>query len=144
MEKDLEPWYEHYVCDNCFKPVMECECFGGHMPCYLVHIDKDLQPAIEILNRKGYTTKHCCAGHKPDDRIYIMFYKSLLFADGNTPMPKSFALTGKNMIEWKPDERPRDTPAYWSMRENAFADLMDWCNSLEPIGVGAVPYDDEW
>ena len=54
--------YEEYVCLKCFNQLNKCVC-KNYPPKELIHIDKDIQEHIRILNQKGYLTKYCCAGH---------------------------------------------------------------------------------
>lgn len=53
-----------------FQPCPKTSCIGE-----VVEIDDLLLPVIIELNKKGYTTKYCCAGHYYDHPInsYIMF-----------------------------------------------------------------------
>lgn len=60
----------NYVCPNCFYKLRYCKC-DSEYPLYLIHIDKNIQKHIQILNKKGYKTKFCCEGH--NKYCYITF-----------------------------------------------------------------------
>lgn len=44
-----------------------------------VEIDDEIAPIIVLLNKKGYHTKYCCAGHEENKvpQLYIMFQKPM-------------------------------------------------------------------
>lgn len=69
--------YFGYVCPRCFSQLQDCEC--PRYPQSLLQIDKGIQPAVRMLNRKGYATTGCCEGHyKPDGHAttYICFLEN--------------------------------------------------------------------
>lgn len=59
-------------CSNCFKKI--CRCGKPR-----VEIDYYIYPAIYELNRKGYATNSCCAGHENSEHLstYISFYEEI-------------------------------------------------------------------
>lgn len=59
-------------CSNCFKKI--CRCGKPK-----VEIDYYIYPAIYELNRKGYATNSCCAGHENSEHLstYISFSEEI-------------------------------------------------------------------
>lgn len=62
MNKDKEV-YINYVCPHCMNVLNKCTC-ELFPPYYLIHIDKNIQEHIRILNERGYHTIYCCEGHR--------------------------------------------------------------------------------
>lgn len=72
--------YLRYVCENCFKTLDECTC--ARRPSGLVSIDREIQPHISLLNRKGYMTKFCCSGHESNGECgHVSFWRSFSVSD---------------------------------------------------------------
>lgn len=71
MEKNKD-FYINYVCPNCWYTLDSCIC-ELFPPYYLIHIDKNIQEHIRILNEKGYRTMYCCEGHNGGSNTYIAF-----------------------------------------------------------------------
>lgn len=65
------------ICSNCW----EINCMCNQRQC--VVIDDEIDDIICILNKKGYKTRNCCAGHIRDEyvpmQIYIQFYRKYNF-----------------------------------------------------------------
>ena len=64
--------YINYVCPHCMNVLNKCTC-ELFPPYYLIHIDKNIQEHIRILNEKGYRTVYCCEGHGRGSNTYITF-----------------------------------------------------------------------
>lgn len=81
---------ETLMCDTCLNNFCECTCnwpdddFENH----LFEVDDNIQPALTILNQKGYVTRYSCSGHSEDKftNAYIMFDRPYQFDD----MPKGW------------------------------------------------------
>ena len=64
--------YKRAACPYCFHNVKHCTCLS--FPKVFLDIDENIQPAILILNRKGYFTEACCEGHSwREDQASIAF-----------------------------------------------------------------------
>lgn len=63
------------VCNICFKE--NCGETHGNLIKEIVEIDDDILETIRTLNKKGYVTEYCCAGHVSEKdispEIYIYF-----------------------------------------------------------------------
>jgi len=75
--------------DWLFCPITSC---GGNV----IEVDELLLPVIKILNKKGYNTKFCCAGHTYDNypNTYINFEKDVEIP--NLPQGFEFDKVGIN------------------------------------------------
>lgn len=65
-----------YVCSKCFQTASKCKCKADRHR-HWIEIDEPLQKVIYILNKKGYKTNYCCAGHSNKDNTYIYFINKL-------------------------------------------------------------------
>ena len=56
---------QRYMCPYCFKlyKLKEAKKMAFHCCDTLVGIDKDIAEDIALMNKKGYQTEYCCAGH---------------------------------------------------------------------------------
>ncbi len=64
-------YYNDFPCLNCHKN-------------YCVEIDDDIYDSIIELNKKGYRTKFCCAGHSEKKRHDVGGYISFSYPNRNT------------------------------------------------------------
>lgn len=93
-----------YVCPTCIHEVEDCRC--PDYPYYLVQIDRLMVPIIEELNRKGFRTTGCCAGHCSKELafrqsgIYICFEKDYDFDEPFPEGPRYWKL--KHCLEFIP------------------------------------------
>ena len=121
--------YINYVCPNCMNTLDLCIC-TLFPPYYLIHIDKNIQEHIRILNKKGYRTMYCCEGHNAGSNTYITFSFDY-FSDIGTP--KGF----------KYDKKRRTISYVYSMKlkeetikkikTEKLAELLEWIKSLPEI-----------
>lgn len=125
MKKNKEA-YINYVCPHCWNILDSCTC-ELFPPYYLIHIDKNIQEHIRVLNEKGYRTMYCCEGHGKGSNTYISFSDD--YFDG-METPNGF----------KYDEKRKTITYSYSMRlteekieklkAEKLAVLLEWVNSL--------------
>lgn len=100
------------------------------LPDGYVEIDELIAPTIQVLNRKGYTTRFCCSGHPENDWLYrdsgeeAGYHKSanslncyIMFAEGITlpDLPDGFEAEENTYYQL-----PRLVIKKWYVVENAF------------------------
>ena len=93
MNKNKEV-YMNYICPYCWYTLDNCIC-ELFPPYYLIHIDKNIQEHIRILNQKGYRTMYCCEGHNGGSNVYISFTENY-FEEIN--IPKGFKYDRKRKM----------------------------------------------
>lgn len=124
-----------YVCPRCINEVEQCTC--NHYPGYLIQIDRLLVPVIRELNRKGYQTSYCCAGHPffrsnnfIDQLIYIAFRRTY---DFSIPFPNGskYRKSGNMICYDIPDEGIEwDADTLRIYQEESIHKLLDWAEAL--------------
>lgn len=139
-----------YMCMNCFETyvfsdlntkdkygmysVARCpktNCFGD-----IIEIDELMLLPITILNKKGYMTEFCCAGHYYDNIVntYIKFSDNYKFPH----LPKGFKLESEsynNTIRKKYDYI--DLSDYERCKEiiQTSLDLLEWVDGLDEYKI---------
>lgn len=132
MKRNKEA-YNNYVCPQCMNTLDGCDC-ELYPPYYLIHIDKNIQEHIRILNKKGYRTVYCCEGHSRGSNTYITFFNDY-FEYIDTPVGFKY-------------DRKRKTITYtyrMSMTEEKIEKLkteklsilLEWAKSLPDRRVGS-------
>jgi hypothetical protein len=122
--------YEEYVCPDCFNTVDKCVC-KIYPPRHIIHIDKDIQEHIRILNQKGYKTVFSCSSHWKDYKnsvteIYIYFVNWVEFSN----IPYGFTKDTKhNIIRYKYSKNLSDEEFKQIQKEQLY-NLLKWCNEL--------------
>lgn len=89
---NLKIWNEEYSC-----PIKDC---SGEV----VELDEMITPTIILLNKKGYHTSYCCAGHIDKDCGYISFTE----------------YDGMEYEEYLPDHYPEGTFTYQPEQKSIF------------------------
>lgn len=118
-----------YVCPNCIREIEDCRC--SSYPYYLVQIDRLMLPIIRELNKNGYRTTGCCAGHPVENnpisaRVYINFKKPYSFSE---PLPEG-AIWSKiaNSISFETNcKNYKDLLAF---QQDSLDKLSDWAEML--------------
>ena len=90
-----------------------------------IEIDDNIRPIIEILNRKGYTTRWCCGGDHPEKGfvyVYITFEHLYKFDD----LPRGYKYKDKIGLLSYTYTKHFD----YLRHEKAVGDLMVWAELL--------------
>lgn len=135
-----------YICDNCYYEDYKCECdwvddeeFDKHM----IEVDYEIQPAVTILNQKGYKTKSSCSGHSDIEPLgtYIAFERPYQFNTLPDGWRYDFFTYRKIRKEYRHIMRPWRIPSkvLHSMNEverdnyieKVNSDLITWAEELE-------------
>lgn len=120
-----------YICPHCYYELTECRCSG--YPYYLVQVDKLMVPVVRLLNKKGYITTACCAGHLDDLRgrtIYVAFEKEHEFGI-NLPSGAEYAKTGRCVQYRIPDDMTKSQFSHFQSR--CIEQFVNWVNNLPSI-----------
>lgn len=114
------------LCMNCFEPKGKCHC---DYYCF-VDIDDDFIEHIQLLNKKGYYTEYCCAGHIDDIwfRPYITFKYKYKFKT----LPKYFRWEERfdglyYTVKW---EENNDMKWRQKIATESRKALLDWIKEL--------------
>lgn len=118
-----------YICPNCLREVEDCRC--DSYPYYLVQIDRLILPTIRELNKKGYKTTGCCAGHPDKDNpnfvgIYICFDQDY---DFDEPIPDG-GIYSKNKHSVHFNYECTDYEVLVQFQYDALDKLSDWVEML--------------
>ena len=117
--------------------VDECTCSG--YPYYLIQIDRLVAPVIKVLNKKGYQTSSCCAGHPGykeiccDQFTYISFRETYSL-EKQLPDGAVFRKDG-NMVCFDVPEEEKT----WTVQElkeyqkKCIEKLLTWAEALPSI-----------
>ena len=118
-----------YVCPTCIRDVEDCRC--AVYPYYLVQIDKLMVPIIRELNKKGYRTTGCCAGH-PDDAAFTVSGVYIAFAeeyDFDEPFPEGGKYSkSRHTIQYQPTVEGYDN--LLAFQQETLDKLADWVEAL--------------
>ncbi len=121
-----------YVCPYCMYDLDGCQC--SSYPYQLIQIDTKILPVIRMLNKKGYRTVSCCAGHmikKADSShcIYIGFAEKYDFA---VPYPYGGIFTQEGILRYEfPENAEGEEGDFIEMiQEEILMDLLEWAESL--------------
>jgi predicted DsbA family dithiol-disulfide isomerase len=118
--------YMNYICPYCWFTLDNCIC-ELFPPYYLIHIDKNIQEHIRILNKKGYYTVYCCEGHNGGSNTYITFADDYLKEIGT---PEGFKYDKKRkMITYTYSTRLTKEKIE-KLKKEKLALLLEWCKSL--------------
>ena len=123
------PGYLDYVCPNCFKSLIECEC--EYAPYRLINIDRNIQDQIRILNNKGYMTTYCCESHCVTDSIYISFAVNYGIGD-ELPIPEGFVFKKNNngLYYTYKNKKNLDNKKFFEIKNKQLDILLNWCKEL--------------
>ena len=125
MTKNKE-YYINYVCPYCLNTLDNCTC-ELFPPYHLIHIDKNIQEHIKILNDKGYRTMYCCEGHGVSSNTYISFAMDY-FKD--IKAPKGFRYDKKRtMITYSYSTKLTKEESEELKKKN-LESLLEWCKQL--------------
>ena len=125
------------VCDACYYPIDECTCEEKGLGA--VPIDTRYVPIIRELNKKGYCTKFCCAGH---EKQYATRYFSpdIMFKYENdfaVPLPEEYVYFRKNCeIRLRSDLHlpdGSDIEAARAFHDRITDDLAEWVHKLPAV-----------
>ena len=126
-----------YLCPGCLNEVNECTCPG--YPYYLIQIDRLMAPVIRELNKKGYQTTSCCAGHPEYKEIcgrqlvYISFRQPYLFA-ASLPENYVYRKEGNSLCFDIPEEGKKwDRQDLKEYQKNCLEKLLAWAEALPII-----------
>lgn len=132
-----------YMCTACYRVMRRSKtpkkCKGCGLEHTYVEIDEMMLPVIQMLNRKGYHTEHCCSGHYVDSDIstYIQFSRDIMTPIDGLP----------NMFEWEPPRyfgmvlrlkecyRNDSEPQRSINIHNGIIQLIRWVESLPYRGI---------
>lgn len=118
--------FENYVCPYCLYPLDKCIC-EIYPPYNLIHIDKNIQEHIRILNEKGYRTMYCCEGHGTGSNTYIYF--TMHYFNDIEP-PKGFEYKRKKtMVSYSYSTKLKDEEAE-EIKKDKLKSLLEWCKEL--------------
>lgn len=123
-----------YVCQHCMYELDSCKC--DSYPYSLIQIDTKILPVIRELNKKGYYTLACCAGHfvEPDyirRGIYILFKESYIF---NLPVPKGWKYTAEGSMHFDIKE-DADKEEFEAIRNKETNELLSWAEGLRCVNT---------
>lgn len=124
----------NYVCRECFNKIGKCTC--DEYPLYLIHMDKDIQEHIKILNEKNYRTKFCCASHDKSLYIHIVFCFNYFEDYNQEQLPSNFKYDKKNFklyCDLKCNNMSIEEIK--NKRTLALNDLLDFCKNLEQRSI---------
>lgn len=125
MEKNKDV-YMNYICPHCWFTLDNCTC-ELFPPYYLIHIDRNIQEHIRILNKKGYHTMYCCEGHNGGSNTYIAFaddyFKEIDIPIGFKYNKKRKMITYTYSITLKEEKRNK-------LKKEKLLVLLEWCKSL--------------
>ena len=125
MKKDNEAYF-NYVCPNCMNILNDCTC-ELFPPYHLIHIDKNIQEHIRLLNEKGYRTLYCCEGHNVGSNTYITF--SLDYFN-DVEMPKGFKYSKKRRTIGYTYSTKLNEEKLKKTKDKKLADLLEWIKIL--------------
>lgn len=125
MKKDKDA-YMNYVCPHCWYVLNDCIC-KLFPPYYLIHIDKNIQEHIRILNKKGYHTMYCCEGHKGGTNTYIVFIDNY-FKEIDTP--EDFKYDKKRRMITYTYSMKLSEEKMEKLKKEKLAVLLEWCRNL--------------
>lgn len=125
MEKNKDV-YMNYICPHCWYTLDNCIC-ELFPPYYLIHIDKNIQEHIRILNKKGYRTMYCCEGHNGGSNTYIAFADDY-FKEISKPIGFKYDKKRK-MITYTYSMKLTEEKIKEIKAEKLLA-LLEWCRNL--------------
>lgn len=136
MTNNVFECYLEYVCPKCLHTLNECCCELRSNS--LIHIDRNIQEHIRILNTKGYNTVNCCEGHYGKGyQLYIQFAKEHNFNDTNIELPSGFKyIKSQRIIEFMYSSKLKNEYAFDKMKEIKLESLLNWCKNLPDIFKG--------
>lgn len=97
------------MCDECYR--LDKRKYRANLFCKtencmgnLVEIDDNFALSISTLNKKGYFTTYCCAGHLHHPHTYIAFRNGVILPN----LPKEFSYDRDNhpninWVRWEED-----------------------------------------
>jgi len=117
--------YKRAACPNCYNNAKHCIC--STFPKVFLDIDENIQPAILILNRKGYFTDACCEGHSwRQDEASICFSAFYKFPKELPPFWRQegrvFRLNYKSVAE--------GNESFEEVKIRKMKEFADWADSL--------------
>lgn len=122
-------YYKDYVCPYCLNVLEDCIC-KLFPPYHLIHIDRNIQEHIRILNKKGYRTIYCCEGHDAGSNTYIIFARDY-FKD--IAMPNNFKyIKNKNMINYSYSSK-LTIEKIEELKKKNLKILLEWCKKLPDL-----------
>ncbi len=117
--------YGRALCTKCWNNVKHCVC--KKFPTTFTDVDELIQPAIILLNRKGYFTNFSCEGHSwQDSEAYVSFvvhYKLPI------PLPEYWYKEG-SIIRLNYKNAARDNENFTEVRERKMQEFATWAESL--------------
>ena len=130
MAKNKE-CYTNYVCPYCLYTLDNCTC-ELFPPYHLIHIDKNIQEHIRILNDKGYRTMYCCEGYGTNSNTYIAFamdyFKDIVAPNGFKYDKKRTIVTHSYSSKLTKEEVEEN-------KKKNLLSLLEWCNNLPNLNV---------
>jgi len=119
-------YYINYVCPYCMHTLDNCICklFPPHN---LIHIDKNIQEHVRILNDKGYRTMYCCECHESGSNTYIAFIMDY-FKD--IKPPKHFVYKKNRTIVNHSYSSKLTREEFEELKKKNLESLLEWCNQL--------------
>ena len=113
-----------YVCPKCFYSPEKCKCDLYSQ--FLILIDYPMQYAIQELNKHGFKTMDCCAGHY-DDKIYNTYVS--FFQKPSEILPDGFkAETNRSAYVLRHIYKNKDD--FLDNQRNVIESLNIWVNKI--------------
>lgn len=137
------------MCNECFSVVKESELPYMSNKCpvqkcngELFDIDELMIPAISVLNKKGYKTTYCCAGHYCENEECGMYVG--MITDTNLPkLPNGFSIEKGNLTDNHFVIRLNFLPCDMKVEEKYLinyqknAEFLNWCINL-PVSPTSI------
>jgi hypothetical protein len=129
--RNLKVWNEQFIC-----PVKEC--LGE-----VIELDEMITPTIIMLNKKGYMTSYCCAGHIDKNCGYISFHyyddmdEEMFLPKGYPEWTYRFPQEKSDVFRWKFEsedftgERIKEIGEVHKMIYNWAAELDSICDCAD-------------
>lgn len=116
---------KNYVCPFCFNTAMNCEC--NNSPDYLIKIDRKLQTAIKILNKKNFRTISCCSGHYSKNPKTLTMYIQFSIFPSTDSLPVGWKRDRNTIYFVKNVESKKE---FLIEQNNKILSLNTWVKSL--------------
>lgn len=117
--------YGRALCRQCWNNVKHCVC--KKLPTTFTDTDELIQPAIILLNRKGYFTNYSCEGHNwQRSEAYVSFLVQYKFP---IPLPEYWYESG-NCIRLHYKNAAKDNENFEQVRERKMREFCEWTKIL--------------